>query len=246
MRPIRRLQLPSDTERLLANRTKRIIRKRKLATRVAQAESFWKSRPRSFLPVPEILGEAMAPAPGRCMYCEHSEGTSIDHFWPLASHPERAFVWENLLWACSHCNSNDKRDRFPLDSHGHPLLIDPTDPNDDPARHLDLHPPTGRFVGKTPQGTASIDVFGLKRQFLETGRKDAWISAQVHLEAYADAKAIGDTAHADAIRATLIRAPHGAVLRHLLTISHTPVAMQYIRRECLDVLSRHPEVFGWM
>lgn len=209
-------------------------------------ERLWTSRAAAFAPVRATLRDRMAPPPGRCMYCEHSEGTAIDHFWPCASYPERAFVWENLLWACAHCNSNEKREQFPLDAQGRPLLIDPTDAADDPATHLDLHPSTGRFIGRTPKGDASIEVFGLKRGFLEAGRKDAWVSAQVHLEAYARASAGGDAGHAKMIRETLIRAPHGAVLRYLLALSKTGVAAAHIRPECLGALAKHPEVFAWV
>ena len=246
MRPIARTSLPTPTVRLLAQRTKKVCRRRKLMTRVAQAMSLWKSRARSFEPVRKILRDSMAPAPGRCMYCEHSEGTAIDHFWPLSKYPERAFLWENYLWACSHCNSNGKRDQFPLDAQGQPLLIDPTSKNDDPADHLDLHPATGKFDGRTPQGDASIEVFGLSRDFLETGRRDAWVSAEVHLEAYANAIAAGDVARAAKIHETLIRAPHGGVLRYLLAISKLPVGPQHIRAGCLAALAKHPEVFGWV
>lgn len=227
----------------LDQRTRSVRRKRSLATKKAQAETLWKSRAKAFLPVRTMLRETMAP-PGRCMYCEHSEGTAVDHFWPLASYPERAFVWENLLWACSHCNSNDKRDQFPLDSKGDPLLIDPT--HEDPADHLDLHPSTGRFKPRTNKGTESIRVFGLGRPFLETGRKDAWISVLAHLEAYANAVARGDIAASDAIRGALIRAPHGSVLRHLLALSKTAVALHHIPGTCIVALAKHPEVFGWV
>jgi len=246
VRPIARLALPTPSTRLLARRSKLVRRKRRLVTKVARAIGLWKSKAKSFEPVRATLRDKMAPAPGRCMYCEHSEGTAIDHFWPLSKYPERAFDWENYLWACSHCNSNDKRDQFPLDAHNQPLLIDPTASNDDPAIHLTLHPPTGKFVDRTLKGKESIKVFGLSRTFLETGRMDAWVSAEVHLEAYAKAIDVGDDPRATRIRETLIRAPHGSVLRYLLTISRLPHAAQYIGPTCLAVLTKHSEVFGWV
>ena len=68
----------------------------------------------------------MAPGVQRCMYCGDSLGTDIDHFEPIREFPAGTFVWRNHLLACSYCNSNAKRDLFPRDAAGTPLLIDPT------------------------------------------------------------------------------------------------------------------------
>lgn len=106
------------------------------------------------------------------MYCEDSEATDIEHFYPKSTYPLNAFSWGNYLLACANCNSNYKRSQFPLDSEGGPLLINPMD--EDPMEHLDLSLSTGKFVPVTKKGKESIRVFGLDRQVLETGRKDAW------------------------------------------------------------------------
>ena len=59
--------------------------------------------------------------------------------------PIRTFDWSNLFLACSHCNSNAKRNKFPVDpATESPLLIDPT--SDDPLEHLALSPSTGEYV----------------------------------------------------------------------------------------------------
>src|SRR5712691_1512173 len=68
---------------------------------------------------------SMAGKRVRCMYCEDSRGTDIDHYWPKADYPIKVFRWENMLLACSGCNRSKGR-KFPLDKHGDPLLIDPT------------------------------------------------------------------------------------------------------------------------
>lgn len=106
------------------------------------------------------------------MYCEDSEATDIEHFYPKAIYPARSFKWDNYLLACSNCNSNYKRSQFPLDSTGLPLLIDPA--SEDPMNHLDLSLTTGKFIPATDKGEESIRVFGLDRQVLEVGRRDAW------------------------------------------------------------------------
>ena len=94
------------------------------------------------------------------MYCEGSQGTDIDHFEPRSRNPEQAFVWDNYLLACSHCNSTEKREQFPVDEEGQPLLIDPTDGDDDPRDHLALSL-QGRWVPRTRKGTETLEVLGL-------------------------------------------------------------------------------------
>ncbi|NOY25886.1 MAG: HNH endonuclease, partial [Oligoflexia bacterium] len=101
----------------------------------------------------------MASGRARCMYCEDSLGTDIDHFRPKADFPQRAFAWPNYLLACSHCNSNLKRNAFPIDGNGDPLLLDPS--ADNPAEHLLFSPSTGEFVSVGAKGQESIRVFGL-------------------------------------------------------------------------------------
>ena len=110
----------------------------------------------------------MAPGNRRCMYCGDSLGTDIDHFQPIAKNVARTFDWLNHLLACSHCNSNEKRDQFPFDSDGNPLLIDPT--RDDPDRHLLLLLSSGEYRALSPMGAASIEVYGLNRTDLVMGR----------------------------------------------------------------------------
>jgi len=61
----------------------------------------------------------------RCMFCEDSRGTDIEHFWPRSPYRQFAFLWENFLLSCSGCN-RCKSNRFPLGENGKPILIDPT------------------------------------------------------------------------------------------------------------------------
>jgi hypothetical protein len=74
--------------------------------------------------VAEVLA-SMTGTRERCMYCEDSRATDIDHFWPKARYVTKLFRWDNLLWICSGCN-RCKLNRFPLDDLGRPLLVDPT------------------------------------------------------------------------------------------------------------------------
>jgi hypothetical protein len=105
------------------------------------------------------------------MYCGDSEGTSVDHFEPIARNPVRTFDWLNHLLACSHCNSNQKGSRFPIDEAGQPLLIDPT--IEDPFDHLVLSLTIGEYRARTRKGTETIAVLGLNRAVLVAGRQHA-------------------------------------------------------------------------
>jgi uncharacterized protein (TIGR02646 family) len=84
------------------------------------------------------------------MYCEDSRGTDVDHFWPKAHYPTKAFSWENMLLACTHCQ-RIKGDRFPLAVDGSASLIDPT--SDDPWDFLVFVPETGRVTPRVDPAT---------------------------------------------------------------------------------------------
>jgi uncharacterized protein (TIGR02646 family) len=113
----------------------------------------------------------MAPGHQRCMYCGDSEGTSVDHFEPIARNPARTFDWLNHLLACSFCNSSQKGSRFPIDDEGQALLIDPT--VEDPFDHLVLSLSVGEYRARTRKGTETISVLGLNRGVLVAGRQHA-------------------------------------------------------------------------
>ncbi|MEU5692756.1 HNH endonuclease [Actinosynnema sp. NPDC020468] len=117
------------------------------------------------------LLEGMAPGYQRCMYCGDSQGTDIDHWEPLSLNPLRTFDWLNHLLACSLCNSNLKRDRFPRADDGTPLLVDPS--VEDPFDHLLLTPTLGVYRPLTAKGEATIEVCGLNRPILTAGRQQA-------------------------------------------------------------------------
>jgi hypothetical protein len=76
------------------------------------ARDAWKAAHKERQKVRSYLSR-MAVGIQRCMYCGDSLGTDIDHFEPIVLRPSRAFDWLNHLLACSSCNSNYKRDKFP-------------------------------------------------------------------------------------------------------------------------------------
>lgn len=185
------------------------------------AARLWESRTRNvaFDGVWTAL-RGMAPgAPGsaRCMYCNANEAAEIDHFRPLSRYPGHAFVWSNLLLACSICNSHNKRDEFPLDDTGCAVLIDPT--WDIPSEHLDYSVTTGRFVGLDRRGEVSVSTYGLngdgaepRRRKFPTDRLKAWRALCHGLRRYDDCVARGRDDDAEHEREDLLSEPFASLL----------------------------------
>ena len=93
----------------------------------------------------------------RCMFCEDSRGTQIDHFWPIAAYREKTFLWDNMLLLCDGCNRM-KGERFDLDQHGDPFFIDPT--AEDPWDYLFYEPRTGIIVARVNPASGAADMKG--------------------------------------------------------------------------------------
>jgi len=134
----------------------------------------------------------MAGRRERCMYCEDSRGTDIDHFWPKSVYPERTFDWPNMLLSCSGCQ-RAKGDRFPLDKDGEPELIDPT--AEDPWGHLYYVSQTGvvtaRYDAHTGQpsrkGLTTTALLPLNDEAITYGRRRASRRLREAVRAFLDA-----------------------------------------------------------
>jgi hypothetical protein len=150
------------------------IRAQMSADQPSRARALWRRtsiRTTVIEPLRAVLQE-MAPGIERCMYCGDSFGTDIDHHEPLARSPLRTFDWFNHLLACAHCNSHRKRELFPTDLSGNPLLIDPT--AEDPFDHLMLALSVGEYAPLTEKGRETIKVCGLNRFVLARARQQAF------------------------------------------------------------------------
>lgn len=177
---LRRAVLSAGTAQLLKDYTDDIRQQATEKERKDRAKNLWANRRQVRPALLRGLAE-MAPGHERCMYCGDSQGTDIDHFEPKSLAPLRTFDWLNHLLACSFCNSNQKRNRFPTAVDGSPLLVDPT--TDDPLDHLRLVLPLGEYRGLTERGRACIEVFGLnERSVLVKGRRDAYATARHSVE----------------------------------------------------------------
>ncbi|HEX5202356.1 hypothetical protein ACFQS1_34215 [Paractinoplanes rhizophilus] len=162
--------------------------------RTKAARALWRDkRTRSTVVEPlRTTLQRMAPGVERCMYCGDSFGTDVDHHEPLAVNPLRTFDWLNHLLACSHCNSHQKRDVFPVDELGDALLIDPT--AEDPFDHMVLSLSAGEYAALTEKGRQTIAVCGLNRFPLARARQQAYRVVLLCLREWGRA-VIGESAH---------------------------------------------------
>jgi hypothetical protein len=241
MKRVQRLPLSPGTLAFLRKRSAAVAAAADARSEAGRLWSFQDNK--AFQEIREVL-RTMAPGIERCMYCEDSEGTAIEHFWPRAGYPERSFDWPNYLFACSGCNSNHKRDQFPLDATGQPLLVNPAE--EDPLDHLSLSPSTGLYQSSSPKGDPSIQVFGLNREALTRGRTNAWSVLEQLLAIYADSREEADFQKAEKIETAVREYPFAGVLAALLRIAAGPDADLLVAGECLQAFQRCPEVWDWI
>lgn len=230
MIPLRREPLPEELSARLTARAERLL------DRGGAARELWRDSRTIRRDLSAHL-VAMAAGLSRCMYCGDSEGTSIDHFQPIALAPQRAFDWLNHLWACAFCNSNQKRDLYPMDRQGRALLIDPT--AEEPADHLDLVLATGAYRPRSSKGRETIRIFGLDRPVLERGRAQAYVRCRSMLRDLAHLAAAGERAEAAAVGHALTVQPFADVLYEMLRLRTAPRAALVFGPETvagLDVL----------
>jgi hypothetical protein len=220
---IARPSLPDQLQIRLTDLTQEIAQADE-TSRAAGARTTWKRasvRTNVRAPLGQILRQ-MAPGREHCMYCGDSQGTSIDHYEPIARNPLRTFDWLNHLLACSVCNSHEKRDRFPLDLDGRPLLIDPT--SEDPFEHLLLTLSLGIYYATSDKGQATIDICGLNRAILVRGRVQARRVVDICLAEWGKANNNGDGAAKDQAVLTVREQPFADVCQSMLRQSAAPGA----------------------
>jgi uncharacterized protein (TIGR02646 family) len=254
MRRLHRAPLSQPALDLLCQRTSQILVKgnehdqiaARTTARKAEANRLWDQEKHGAFQEIQAKLQQMAPGNGFCMYCESGEGSDIDHFRPKKTSPGLAYTWENYLWACSVCNSNYKRSEFPVDTDGSPLLINPVE--EEPSLHLAFSPETGEYYALTPKGEQSNQAFGLYRETLLKGRKNAWFSVQTHIVDYADACRRDDHGWALHMQRTVCQHPHASLLLELLQILAAPAPqalVTLIHPRCLQAIDDHPEIRSW-
>jgi hypothetical protein len=161
----------------------------------------------------------------------------------------KSFSWSNYLLACSHCNSNHKRTKFPL-VDGKPALLDPTseDPDDAPSRHLRLLPSNGRYQPIGPKGVPSIEVFDLngdeRGRKLPEGRRDTFYKLQVLVIAYDNFVRNDNDAMAHNIKRAIINEPFAGVLAFMLDLARQVNDDKTLLPGVAQAIRRH-RVAGW-
>lgn len=220
---IARAELPSQLLILLESLTEEIARA-PAPKQAAEARALWRRasvRAAVRSPISEILRQ-MAPGREHCMYCGDNQGTDVDHYEPIAHNPLRTFDWLNHLLACSFCNSQAKRDRFPVDGDGKPLLIDPC--SEDPFEHLLLTLSLGVYTALTPKGSSTIETCGLNRALLVRGRVQARRVVELCLADWGAAHVAGNRARQDAAVLTVREQPFADVCQSMLRQAESPGA----------------------
>jgi len=219
VRRITRLRLSPASERALQKLQSKVdadTAPQARAKKLWDAKTSTKPRKAAFDDVRKKLG-TMATGRKRCMYCEDSLGTDIDHFMPKGNCPGAAFVWENYVLACADCNSNQKRTAFPLDTSGSPLLVNPVSVFEDPYDHLAFVPDTGYLAPLSARGTATEQVFGLNRSTeLTEGRRDAWLALGRLVDDVGKAHDRRDDASVDRLMAEVKRLSFQSVVHHFV------------------------------
>lgn len=202
------------------------------------AKTAWKNKSRDrFAKIRSVL-ERSAPGREYCMYCLDSQGTAIDHFLPWSEDPLVTFEWSNYVLACSHCNSNEKRDKFPRDDSGRPLLLNPFD--DDPQAHLAIDPVLGERTARTRAGMETIAVFNLNREHLVQGRIDAWFTLEGLLVKYEGFCATGDSTAAREVLRTIHRQTFLEVLAEMKRYAASSLGL--LNDETMQILRGRSEV----
>jgi hypothetical protein len=142
--------------------------------RVSEAARLWKSRSGSkCITILRGVLAGMYPGGKRCMFCEDSRPSDVEHFRPKALYPEWVFAWTNFLFACGICNgagwkgakfsvyladgttidvTRGKKDSVCPPPQGEPLLINPRD--EDPLDFIGLDLNTGRFYEREKNTTS--------------------------------------------------------------------------------------------
>lgn len=238
MRKVTRVALKATTVKLLDKKTALVVA---AADPKALAGQLWDRKPTGAFADVRAKLETMAFGRARCMYCEDSAGTDIDHFRPKALYPGQAFTWDNYLLACSYCNSNLKVRIDPLDATGARVILDPS--LDDPALHLEFAPTTGDFAPLTPEGAETIDVFGLNDKTaprrLPDGRRATLLKLQVLLIDNDQHIAAGRTADAQDVRKVVVDEPFSAVLAWLVTVAKSPGGPLVLRPGVPNIIAQH-------
>jgi uncharacterized protein (TIGR02646 family) len=88
----------------------------------------------------------------RCAYCEDSLHDEVEHIAPKDVYPDKAFEWENYLYACGPCNGKHKRAQWKIFPTQGGASIDVSRPaNTKLLSHIPFRAPPGKPVFISPR-----------------------------------------------------------------------------------------------
>jgi uncharacterized protein (TIGR02646 family) len=264
MMQVQPVDLPEHTNRSLTALQAQIDAVPSYADRVQHARQRFEAENRpgnyTFDVIKLTLGSMCAGA-CRCMYCEDSMASEVEHFRPKTFYPDLVFSWLNYLYTCGPCN-RIKRSHFRIvvesseyidlmrrrtdqvvePRSGSPLLIDPR--RDDPPQYLSLDLiDTFWFVPRHAEGTpeharAEYTIKCLKlneRDYLPRARQEAYAGYRARLGEYVDAR---NTERAEHLAKAISRCGHPAVWAEMK-------AQSLLLPDLARLFAAAPEAAGW-
>jgi uncharacterized protein (TIGR02646 family) len=159
----------------------------------------------------EIRGQLakIAPSGTSCYYCERDRFRDIEHVRPKRHYPDKAFVWENYVYACVVCNQDKKRDTYAVIVGGALISFDRTLPftapvpvgvhalldirSEDPLDFFTLDFRTGRLIPSVSgllriRAEFTRDLFDLNSDDLTSQRRAALRSYADYINQYKKAR----------------------------------------------------------
>ncbi len=236
MRRIRRTKLKTDLKRFLQTYANALVAKGSTST---EARNLFKAarKAKEVRRIRAVL-KRMNRGSGRCMYCEHDRGDSIDHFCPIKIDPNLTFDWNNWLLACSVCNSNNKRDRFPAG------LLNPTATRYRFEVHFEFAQHTGKFKLKTVEAITSEPVFGLNHAALRESRKSFFVLCQASIILYAEEMGRGRVKDAMKQKRAVLSGPHATILATIQRW-YSGRGRRLLSKACAAAIDSYPEILTW-
>jgi hypothetical protein len=232
MKKLTRLPLPTRIEAYLRRKAQAV------SAQPAAVERIWKQA-RQTQTIQQLVMWLKGMNQGRetCMYCEHNEATTVDHFQPRSRHPQGAFEWDNLNYACQPCNQQ-KGAAFSA------LLLNPTAASYCFETHFELDHLTGMFDLLSMEAQATEPVYKLNRVFLKGIRKRRFLECQNTIIRYAECRRQGDP-RGSALQADSLREFSPATIFETIKLWYQDNRKALLEPGCVIALQEFSEILGF-
>lgn len=188
--------LPDEAQEHLHKLQKKVNAEPDFHRKSEKAGTLWDRKKNSeagksvFETIQTTLAE-MCVADKVCNYCEQNEANDIEHIYPKAFFPEKAFQWENYLLACKQCNTaykldafaifNERNEAIPLQRGLEPPSADAAFINpraEDPADFMMLNTRSYKFDPRPDINTKARNKADYTLQVLALNKRDTLIEAR--------------------------------------------------------------------